>query len=617
MKHAITTFLAAMAITHAAHAQTSTPPPRPYTFPIVAGKAFLDQDASMVIYPQNDSGLLLKNGNFSKPDIGAYRAADKPGPGGSKWRTFHGIPGWTAIGGSLVEIQKIVANPGGQYCELDSHQESAGRSAPSNHGIQQTVSLSRGHYILVFDYRARDTRANDFVVRVEDSTLGVKTLVTKKNAAANWKRGWVHLDVVGNAAGDDEKSSLTFKFDISDEANTYGVFIDNVMLLPIPVEFQARDKFSVAFDPPLEDDEDPRGIPDEYDWVPWTSLGAKSPKSPTHVNTATKVVFGAGVNPNDFEILPGAGFGNLIKVEPKVPSGNVTNLKITALSDLEEITPAVVEVRSKADRVAVAKMKVKILPGRKTVQCRFFKLLDSRDVLGFDADNTRTPGARWQSPSNVGLGDDQVGEIDSRFVQAGINATKAGPEVAGKTGAGRFGLREFQYVQKGLAFIGITSKEDLNAIDRSRNLFTSQNEDGKDCIFVYVPYFDSALSSDTFAFYDDITGFVFVNVGAWYIRSDEGVRIPLPDDQLQENAEGASYWGGRVLAHEFGHWLNLSSRWYLHEQEGGPLSEPHDMGPYPKGTVSLMRPGNLGPAGRWLRHEDWEAASKRAFERGL
>lgn len=249
--------LATLGITAAALAQTNPPPPPPT---ITAGQAKLNQDASTSFYPATDAGLLIKNGNFSQPDLANLGRVWDAYPGDQigiiKWHTFPGIEGWTAISGGkkdsagnvivpgYVEIQKIVANrnqslpnPGGQYCELDAHWHIDDPSKTSDHGIQQTVSLPRGHYMLIFDYRARHMKApriaDDFTVKVKPEGGSEVTLVTENNAKLKWERATVGFDVSG---GDPDRKEIkvTLKFDIgvADPADSFGAFIDNVILLP-------------------------------------------------------------------------------------------------------------------------------------------------------------------------------------------------------------------------------------------------------------------------------------------------------------------------------------------------------------------------------------------------
>ena len=138
--------------------------PPPVT--ITASPATLGQSAATLLYPADDSQLLLQNGNFSAPAL----------PTPVRWSIFGvrtdypngGIPGWTALSGSLIELQQIAVNPvagAGQYCELDAHWPTSLHLGPSDHGIQQTVNLARGRYLLFFDYRGRATNARSFTVK--------------------------------------------------------------------------------------------------------------------------------------------------------------------------------------------------------------------------------------------------------------------------------------------------------------------------------------------------------------------------------------------------------------------------------------------------------------------
>jgi hypothetical protein len=210
--------------------QGSNPNQAPPPATIAAAVPTLDQNADTLLYPADDSTLLLKNGNFSTPAVPARN-----------WDTYPGIVGWTAISGNLIEIQKIVPNPGGQYCELDSHwhDDNPTHTGASDHGIQQTVSLNRGHYILIFDYRARQvnatTTAGNFTVKVKSDGGSEVTLVAKNGAATAWKRAITSFDV---SRGNPNLAQLpvTLKFDIADAADSYGAFIDNVILLRIEVK---------------------------------------------------------------------------------------------------------------------------------------------------------------------------------------------------------------------------------------------------------------------------------------------------------------------------------------------------------------------------------------------
>ena len=152
-----------------------------------------------------------------------------------------------------------------QYCELDAHWEryvklsngteyvitsfneegKSHRQHNSDHGIKQNVTVDRGNYILIFDYRGRPGVKNTFKVWVE-STAGSTDLVTAADirpsvsptppttaevSTTAWKRAMVSFKVEGgNAIG----NQIALKFDLEDpvyDADSYGAWIDNVILL--------------------------------------------------------------------------------------------------------------------------------------------------------------------------------------------------------------------------------------------------------------------------------------------------------------------------------------------------------------------------------------------------
>ena len=214
--------------------------PPPVT--ITASPATLGQSAATLLYPADDSQLLLQNGNFSAPAL----------PTPVRWSIFGvrtdypngGIPGWTALSGSLIELQQIAVNPAagaGQYCELDAHWPTSLHLGPSDHGIQQTVNLARGRYLLFFDYRGRATNARSFTVKASSGpgmifglpNPSLKLLASTTTASTNtWQRASVSFAVAG---GDPAQAQLpiTLLFDIADAADSFGAYIDNVILLPI------------------------------------------------------------------------------------------------------------------------------------------------------------------------------------------------------------------------------------------------------------------------------------------------------------------------------------------------------------------------------------------------
>lgn len=245
-------FAACTVLATLAYAQTTGGTTAPAS--ITVDNLHINMDATKSIYPADDSELLLRNGNFSKPDIEKFTAADKPGrPGGSGWQTFHGAPGWTAIipeKNGLVELQneKITQNPGGgQYCELDSHREGFNHGSGSDHGIQQTVSLPRGKYVFIFNYHARrvhmNSSARKFTVVAEAGGKKFPLATIEGHVDDQWHRASMSFDVSGGEPKLD-KIPVTLKFDIADKPDTYGAFVDSVMLFPAEIKEVISDQIA-------------------------------------------------------------------------------------------------------------------------------------------------------------------------------------------------------------------------------------------------------------------------------------------------------------------------------------------------------------------------------------
>ena len=124
----------------------------------------------------------------------------------------------------------------GQYCELDSHWPTGDHSGSSDHGIQQTVHLARGRYLLIFDYRGRqhDVEAGSFTakLKVDESSTEI-VLVTKNSASVTaWQRASTTFEITG---GNPNSTTLpiTLRFDSSDARDSYGAHIDNIILVPL------------------------------------------------------------------------------------------------------------------------------------------------------------------------------------------------------------------------------------------------------------------------------------------------------------------------------------------------------------------------------------------------
>ena len=112
------------------------------------------------------------------------------------------------------------------------------------------------------------------------------------------------------------------------------------------------------------------------------------------------------------------------------------------------------------------------------------------------------------------------------------------------------------------------------------------------CVFLYLPWMK------------DVKGGYFI--GSKFIGLSFRPFVDHPIYAI-DDALGGNGSMKRVAAHEFGHFLMMSTR----------RNDSHDLGPFPKGTKGLMLSGQLlSPTtkGQWTRHEDWKAANERAKE---
>ena len=550
----------------------NNPPPPPT---ITAGTATIDQSAATLLYPADDSQLLLKNGNFSAPALSPLL-----------WDTFGGITGWTALSGSLVELQQIEVNTtasAGQYCELDAHWPTVPHLGPSDHGIQQTVDLARGRYVLFFDYRGRNATARSFTVKARTGInlpglpQPTEYLLATENAASTtaWKRASTTFEVTG---GNPNLATLpiTLIFDIADAADSYGAYIDNVLLLP--VNFKARSPFSEGFDPPIAGDMDPQtGKRDEDDPVPWTSV-TKSGSS--QINTWVKITVPSATYAPLFSLHVADDSTDFISVQPSALTGADTNITITGKPGDDNIKEATIELRMVNTGQVACRLKVMVLPRRGPIDVSFYVARNSKSQADsfFDqpASELDTAYGYVMGQEKIDDPSDVVAEINERMKACGVDV------VLGATGDK---ILPFD-LDDNHVFLG---RRELNELLNS--LKTSAV--GGSCVILYLPKLGSR--GITYSKYGLICGSVN------YYLTLPGNEVPAEDS--------SGTWDSmkRTLAHEFGHYLDISTRVFDYER--------HDNGPYPNGTIGLMRSGGPGNPGRWMRHEDWQKANNTAKER--
>jgi hypothetical protein len=161
--------------------------------------------------------------------------------GGESWDIFTALPGWTTTSGRGIEIQTaqtlatINAQDGQHYVELDSD---------NNSSMEQTINFgSTGSYILSFFYSPRDGRTESNVI--DYSLFDALSPLTTVLSGSVTGPGQVPLTAVGAWTQITAKFVITqagnynLRFAASGTDNSFGGFIDNVSIVPVPVPVPA------------------------------------------------------------------------------------------------------------------------------------------------------------------------------------------------------------------------------------------------------------------------------------------------------------------------------------------------------------------------------------------
>jgi hypothetical protein len=202
-------------------------------YPVLAIAALLAAGTALAA-PAAQANLLL-NGSFEQAPVGNGDTnnrsfASLPGGSGTgSWDTWTSLPGWNAVQpNGAIEIQTkntvgVTPQDGQYYVELDSHPQSR-----ANSSMTQAFAAGGGTGTLSYYYRPRTNTSgqngirvylNDILVSTADGPptppFGVWTLITIANLAL-------------------ENGSNVLRFEAFGTNATYGGFIDNVVLTPIP-----------------------------------------------------------------------------------------------------------------------------------------------------------------------------------------------------------------------------------------------------------------------------------------------------------------------------------------------------------------------------------------------
>ena len=192
--------------------------------------------------PQGEA--LIKGGYFSMPPITDPENWDRfPGAGG-----YDSFVGWKPYVGNNLELQKGAGEQQawwGQWCELVAHWQNAARNDHSGdiaHGITQTISNApAGRWmLLIFDCCRRYEGADTVKVTARiGSPAGECMVLTHTSTGISGDGGWERVVVpikVTSPLAQVRKLPIRLCFDAGDSVDSYGIFVDNIILEPVDIE---------------------------------------------------------------------------------------------------------------------------------------------------------------------------------------------------------------------------------------------------------------------------------------------------------------------------------------------------------------------------------------------
>jgi hypothetical protein len=193
-------------------------------------------------YPQDLS--LIKGSYFSQPFITDPENWDRfPGSGG-----YDSFVGWKPYVGNNLELQKGDGEQQawwGQWCELDAHWQNADRNDHSGdiaHGITQTIwNAPAGRWmLLIFDCCRRYEGADTVNITARlASPRGNYTVLTYTSTGISGSGGWERVVVpmkISSPVPEFQRLPIKLIFDVGDGVDSYGIFVDNIILAPVDIE---------------------------------------------------------------------------------------------------------------------------------------------------------------------------------------------------------------------------------------------------------------------------------------------------------------------------------------------------------------------------------------------
>ncbi len=334
------------------------------------------------------------------------------------------------------------------------------------------------------------------------------------------------------------------------------------------IEFQAQDgKLNDGFDPPLEEwqDEGQRSV--------WHTSVAKL--APNNSNQVVKIVFPSAHVAQQYELFVPTEFAAHVDVTPKEFTAAETPLTITGKNGSTDSVAAEIYLRNKGETAVYGKLIVDVMPWR-VVSISSYRIVNSSAPVNASI------------PAGLVL----VNELDARFRPACVSFAYQGNNLSVQQQTINYDLD----ADGKLLVIGGSgpSTVETNVIKAAMPGFA-----GKINVLFIADMSPSTFLGLVIRQDPLLAKMAFIAANRWV--------NPTFSYATSEDSFGASKTLPRSAAHEVGHTLQLSTRAINSGLSGG-----HDDGVTPETTAPLMRGGQHGPSGRWIRFEDWRAVNDSA-----
>jgi hypothetical protein len=349
-------------------------------------------------------------------------------------------------------------------------------------------------------------------------------------------------------------------------------------------EAEMRSNTTLLLEHPIIRDKDPDR---PENWVWWTSLGKgpgiadnKGLSPGFNVNRKVRALLHDAATAQLCEIVV-VDHADIVSVFPTLPTQPVEPLTIwCTAANGGDVQYATIQIRTKKDHIPIVTLKVMVMPvPTQLIPVKLYAIPDSDH-----------PVATALKPPPNGVPDPALvqAELDARFYQACLQfdvQTVANPNPV------RWDLN--QPLNK------------LNFPDATEaDVFRNDPQFNGHIPVIFVREIDSAKTAGFNTPLPDLRRIIM-----------DDSKVPTP---LEPEADGSQESRVRFIAHEVGHFFDLSWRGRDYTRYTGALGAPmfwpgdrHDKGPFPPGTAGLMKPEIPG---KWLRYEDWHLMSKNAKE---